>query len=368
MESFRSHVTSDLLPLLAAPIRDQWCALPVAEQISQLQRHRLLPIALAQLREQRGELDGLLAGLWDSLAAAGRRTAELDRRLLERVLPTLAARGCHALLLKGAALGRWLYAGPELRPCSDIDVLIDARNRLAAHAALTAAGLRSDGYSHHDHASNQATYTDPESHRQIDLHWALSVVPELACRFDFAALDADAIDLAQPAGARALGRVDALMHSVIHYHAHQPADDRPVIWLHDIALLARGLGERGWAELDRKVRHAQLAGLHAAAMLHAAQWFPVEPPVELIRQWQSLGQGECTRTLLAAPPSPARRLLHSLSCMTSMRGRLAYLRARLFPAADWMRGRYATHGPAQLARAYLRRWSAGLNQVLHARP
>ena len=365
MQRVRSDVTSDLLSLLAAPIREQWQALPVAEQISQLQRHRLLPIALAKLREQRGALDGLLAGLWDSLAVAGRRTAELDRRLLERVLPALAARGCRTLLLKGAALGRWLYAGPELRPCSDIDLLIDARNRLAAHAALSAAGLRSDGYSHHDHASNQATYTDPESHRQIDLHWALSVVPELACRFDFAALDADAIDLAQPAGARALGRVDALMHAVIHYHAHQPADDRPVIWLHDIALLARGLDDHGWAELDRKLRHAQLAGLHAAAFQHAARWFPLEPPAELMRQWQSLGQGECTRTLLEAQPSPARRLLHSLSCMTSMRGRIAYLRARLFPAADWMRGRYAARSRGQLARAYLQRWTAGLSQALH---
>jgi hypothetical protein len=367
MEWVRSDVTADLLSLLAAPIRDQWRALPAAEQISQLQRHRLLPIALAQVRGQRGGLDGLLAGLWDSLAAVGLRTAELDRRLLERVLPALAARGCRALLLKGAALGRWLYAGPELRPCSDIDVLIDARNRLAAHAALTDAGLRSDGYSHHDHASNQATYSDPDSNRQIDLHWALSVVPELACRFDFDALDADAIELAQPAGARALGRVDALMHAVIHYHAHRPVDDRPVIWLHDIALLARGLGDRGWAELDRKVRHAQLAGLHAAALQHAAGWFPLEAPAELMRQWQSLGQGECTRTLLGAPPSPTRRLLHSLSCITSMRGRIAYLRARLFPAADWMRGRYAANSSTQLARAYLRRWSAGLSQALNAR-
>jgi len=199
-------MTDDLLALLSPAIRKEWGALGVTDLIAQLQRHRLLPIALAHARQANGGLDGLRAGLWDALMAAGRSDAAKDRRLLERVLPALAARGCRALLLKGAALGRWLYVAPELRPGSDVDLLIDARMRLDAHAALVAAGLQSDGYSQHDLASNQAPYVDPETGRQIDLHWALNVVPELACRFDFAQLDQDAIDLSEPAGARALGR------------------------------------------------------------------------------------------------------------------------------------------------------------------
>lgn len=360
-------MTDDLLSLMSPAIRKQWGALGVTDLIAQLQRHRLLPIALAHARQANGGLDGLRAGLWDALMAAGRSDAAKDRRLLERVLPALAARGCRALLLKGAALGRWLYAAPELRPGSDVDLLIDARKRLDAHAALVAAGLQSDGYSQHDLASNQAPYVDPETGRQVDLHWALNVVPELACRFDFAQLDRDAIDLVEPAGARALGRVDALMHTVIHYFAHRPASDRPLIWLHDLTLLARGLDADGWADLDRKVRRMELAGLHAAALHLAAESFPLELPAALIAQWQTLGQGECTRTLLESDGGPFRRLLHSLSCVTTLRGRMAYLRARLFPATLWMRGRYGAQGGMQLAAAYLRRWTAGLGQSLNAR-
>lgn len=359
-------MTDGLLELLAPPIRERWGALAVSEQIAQLQRHRLLPIALAHVRERGAGRDALLSGIRDSLASAGCRTADVDRRLLERVLPALAAADCRALLLKGAALGRWLYAAPELRPSSDIDLLVDPRRRLDAHAALTAAGLRSDGYSQHDHASNQATYRDPESGRQVDLHWALSVVPELACRFDFAALDADAFDLPQPAGARALGRVDALMHAVIHYHAHQPVRDRPVIWLHDMAMLARGLDTAGWAELDRKVRRSQLAGLHAAALEDVVTWFPLDLPMELMSQWAALGHSECTRHLLDIDARPFIRLLHSLGCVTSLRGRVDYLRARLFPAVEWMRGRYAATSPLQLASAYLQRWTNGVKQALGA--
>jgi hypothetical protein len=359
-------LTDVLLELLLPAARKSWQALALSERIARMQQHRLLPIALAHAREI-AALDALNAGLWESLMTAGRHTADQDCRLLERVLPVLNGIGCRTLLLKGAALGRWLYATPELRPGSDIDLLIDSRYRLAAHDALTAAGMRSDGYSQHDHASNQAAYVDPDSGRQIDLHWALSVVPELACRFDFSELCAGSIELAEPRGARALGRVDALMHCVIHFHAHQPGNERPLIWLHDLALLVRGLDAGGWDQLDRKVRCAELAGLHAAAVQEAARWFPLPLPEQRVQQWQQLGQGECTSALLHPDRSPVQRLWHSLTCMTTLRGRLAYLRARLLPTSEWMRGRYAATNGLQLTRAYLRRWADGLRQVVNAR-
>lgn len=360
-------MTDALLELLTPSAREPFMGLGFSTRISRLQHHRLLPIALAHAREL-GELDALQVGLQESLTTAGRQIAERDSRLLERVLPVLDGIGCRALLLKGAALGRWLYAAPELRPGSDVDLLIDPRFRLAAHAALTAAGLRSDGYSQHDHASNQATYVDPDSGRQIDLHWALSVVPELACRFDFSTLYGDAIELPTPRGARALGRVDALMHGVIHFHAHRPVNERPLIWLHDLALLARGLDSDGWAQLDRKTRSAGLAGLHAAALQEVARCFPLQLPATQLQQWQQLGRGECTSALMHADRGPLRRLLHSLNCITTLRGRLAYLRARLLPTAEWMRGRYAATNALQLSRAYLRRWADGLRQAVNARP
>ena len=361
-----SAIHPALLELLAPPVRGEWSALSPSAQIGQLQRHRLLPLALAQARQAGADLGPLLAGMWESLLATGQRHAQLNRALLERVLPVLSGRGCRVLLLKGVALGHWLYPAPEFRSSSDIDLLVDARHRLQAHAALTAAGLRSDGYSQHDHASQQATYHDPATDRHIDLHWALNVLPEIACRFDFAALDADAMDLPALAGARVLCRKHALMHAVVHFHAHQPANERPAVWLYDMILLARGLDAAGWAQLDASVRKAGLAGLHADALRQAAHWFPVDLPEGLLQQWQALGQGECASHLLKPEISPARRLIHSLSCVPTLSGRIAYLRARLFPAVAWMRGRYGTHSTAQLAKAYLHRWTRGLRQTLDA--
>lgn len=347
-------------------MRDEWSGLSASAQISQLQRHRLLPLALAHARRAGAELGPLLSGMWESLLATGRRNTQLNRALLDRVLPALNARGCHALLLKGVALGQWLYPEPELRSSSDIDLLIDARHRLSAHAALTTAGLRSDGYSQHDHASQQATYHDPETDRYIDLHWALNVLPEISCRFDFAELDAESIELPALPGARAFCRKHALMHAVVHFHAHLPANERPAVWLYDMVLLAQGLDSAGWAELDASVRKAGLAGLHADALRRAAHWFPLDLPEDLLQQWQALGQGECASHLLKPENSAARRLVHSLGCVPTLSGRIAYLRARLFPAVEWMRGRYATQSHLQLAKAYLRRWTSGLRQTLDA--
>jgi len=352
-----------LLALFNPSVRARWEALGVADRVARLQQERLLPIALAHAHSA-GCLDSLQAGLWEIVVQRGRLTAEIDDQLLERVLPAMHARGCRPLLLKGAALGRWLYAAPELRLGSDIDLLVDPRRRLDAHAVLTAVGLCSDGYSHHNLASNQATYVDKETGRHIDLHWALSTVPELACRFDFEQLDSAAISLERPSSARVFGRIDALMHSVVHYCAHEAVDDRPLIWLYDLTLLARGFDASSWAELDSRVRNARLAGLHAAAFQLAAATFPLELPGALMQQWRALGTAECTSGLLQTNSIPALRLLRSISCMTSLRGRIGYLRARLVPSAAWMQGRYGTTNRYQLFKAYLHRWSDGLMQAV----
>ena len=359
-------VSSDLLALLAPPLQTQWAALSSSEQIRLLQQHRLLPLALDHLRQAGQSLTPLFAGMLESLESVGQCHARLDNDLLLRVLPALTACRCRPLLLKGVSLGRWLYAAPALRPSTDIDLLVDPQQRLQAHDALIEAGLESDGYSQHDQASQQATYHDPHTGRHIDLHWAINVLPEIACRFDFARLHARSIDVPTVPGARALCRIDALMHAVAHFFAHQPANERPGVWLYDIALLARGLDSAGWAQLDAAVREAGLAGLHVAALRQTSQWFAIELPEAMLETWQALGQGECASHLLHAQDRPIRRLLHSLGCVPSMRGRIAYLRARLFPAVAWMRGRYRTQGNVQLLKAYLRRWTSGLRQTLDA--
>lgn len=349
-----------LLAMFAEPARARFASLPFAGMLDALRRHRLLPLALAGAPAS----DPLLQPLAETLSRDASQRVAREDALIERVLGALAACGCAALVLKGAALGRWLYARPEWRPGSDVDLLVDPDHRFDAHAALVGAGLESDGYSQYDEASRQASYADPRSRCQLDVHWALSVVPEFARHFCFDELRAASIPLRGPAGARGLGRVDALMHAVLHYRAHLPESDRPAIWLHDIALLASGMDAADWERLDGRVRACGLAGLHAATLVEAASWFPLDLPIARIESWTRLGTREGTRHWLAPDPRPLARLLRSLRALPGLRPRLQFLRTRLFPGVRWMRGRYGARTRGQLLRAYLRRWFAGARQLL----
>jgi hypothetical protein len=342
---------------------------PFSEQIATLQQQRLLAAALDHARRQGQTLAPVEQGLWDSLVTGQAAMVERDNALLTRLLPALAASGCPALLLKGAALGRWLYAMPELRPVTDIDLIVAPDKRLDAHKVLVELGCLSDGYSQHDLIANQARYRDRATGRDVDLHWALHVLPEVACRFDFDELMARSISLPAIPNGRALSRLDALMHSVVHYQAHQPPADRPLIWLYDLALLARGLGTAEWAALDRAVRVKQIAGLHAQALQEARRCFDLELPADLIDAWQLLGQRECSRNLINASRGHVARVGRSLACLPTMKQRTKYLLTCVFPSRDWMRGRYAATTGTQVLQAYLTRWFSGAKQsVSHSVP
>lgn len=356
-------MSHSLLLMFVPETQAGWSRLSFGGVVDGLRRHGLLPLAL----EGGCGNDAILPTLRATVEQGARERVHQEDSLIARVLEALNARGCAALLLKGAALGRWLYARPELRPASDVDLLVDPRRHLDAHAALSAAGFESDGYSQHDDASCQASYLDPVSTRQLDLHWALGVVPELVRGFEFDALLQRSQPLRGPAGARGLGRIDALMHAVVHYRAHLPVEDRLGLWLHDIALLARGLDASDWTELDRRVRAQGLAGLHAATLREAAAWFPLSLPEAWLVDWECLGRSEATRHWLDPVENSLTRLWRSLRALPNMRERMHYLRARLVPSTHWMRGRYRAQGSLGLLAAYFRRWLSGLQRVVAGR-
>lgn len=345
---------------MAPAAQQRWSSLSFSGLLEALRHERLLPLALA---EADARADALLQPLHEQLEQDARLRIAQEDSLLVRTLDAFSAKGCRALLLKGVALGRWLYPRAGLRPATDVDLLIEPGQRFEAHASLIGAGLLGDAFSQYDEAACQASYCENAGSRQLDLHWAISVVPELACRFRFEELWKRSIELGRPAGARALCRVDALMHAVVHYRAHLPANERPAMWLHDVALLVRGLSEAEWGDLDRRVREARLAGLHAATLSEAAAWFPLDLPAARIRTWAGIGPQEPTRHWLQPHPSSAWRFLRSLLGLPGLRLRLHFLRVRLFPSRRWMAGRYGARGPAALMLAYFRRWFSGLRQL-----
>ncbi len=125
-------------------------------------------------------------------AEIGRQVAsELIRSGAERrVLAALNAAGIDALVLKGAALARWLYAHAHWRPRSDLDLLFASEADSArAEQALGALGYRWDGVLANGVCVERTLIGSPQGVvHAIDLHWRLTPHPVYADRFTYAEL------------------------------------------------------------------------------------------------------------------------------------------------------------------------------------
>lgn len=323
-----------------------------------LTRQRLLPYVLAH----DAATEPFALALHAASAVDRARQVSEVQAALAHTLRVLAPLEGGVLVLKGVALGLSCYGDPAWRPVTDIDLLIEPAQRWRAHALLNGAGFRHDGYSQHGGVVHQASYFEPATGVSVDLHWALSNLPELAWRLPYAELAAAALPL-PGLDARRLGTSHALIHAAMHYAAHQPAAERPAIWLLDMALLCAALDAAGWAELDQRARAAGLCGLLAAGLIEAAEHFELSLPAERLADWQALGREEPASALLQPPSGAWSRLLSRLRGLPTLRARSAWLLRSLCPPSGWMRGRYQARTPLQLGLAYLRRWRDGMRRL-----
>lgn len=324
------------------------------------------------------EAEGVAALLARALPAQGPASALRARllalarldgmRLLAReasaraALDVLAGQPC--LLLKGMALGHWLYPAPELRPGCDVDLLVaDLAQAEAAVAALQAAGWRlAHGVAPHQASDTQVALVDPARRGVVlDLHWSLLNHAALGrgIAFDGLWARAQALPGLHPQ-ARGLGPADALLHAALHRAGNRAAGthDR-LLWLYDLHLLAARCDAADWARLlapaADPVQVAALADALAAAQAAFATALP--PGLEA-----AAARSAEADLRLDAPGAFDRTHLQGLAWPQ----RLRWLWHKLLPPPAFMRHRYDAHGPLALAAAYLRRWGVGLRRALGA--
>ncbi|MFQ5670249.1 MAG: nucleotidyltransferase family protein [Acidobacteriota bacterium] len=197
-----------------------------------------------------------------------RRQTLLDNLLLIRELARFAgelqAAGVPFLLLKGAALLPLIYSGPEARPLADVDLLIQAadwpRARDHLHRTgryrLPAAGRQRLRTRFHRKV-DVATVARPGC--TFELHWEMDIRDRTVV--DIPALMARAVPLdLEGDGYRRPSDPDLALHAFLHLASH--ASFPRLIWVHDLALLARA-GRIDWDRLS-----ADAARARARASLH----------------------------------------------------------------------------------------------------
>ena len=237
---------------LALPelIRKELRGIRIAELAREEKRARALDRALAALggeTSRAGAVDA--AGAGAAAAGAGEETSspalgespawETSTALEE---PRAALPPLRVLLLKGAASARTLYAAPELRPRSDLDLLVAPPDRAEALARLERAGYTQHGKTRGTREDepdwHERTLVDPRDRtQQLDLHFALA--QPARHRLDAERLFAAAVrEPALGAAARVLPAEEAALVCVHALAVHELS--APLISLGDLAgLLAR---------------------------------------------------------------------------------------------------------------------------------
>jgi hypothetical protein len=203
-----------------------WDRMPeLAERhaLAPLLRHHLEVASIAAPRDVQRTLFGL--------SLRHRRRAQLWRTLLAEMASELDRRGVRALFLKGAALAFTVYPEPELRPMSDIDVLVAKRDLAAAgevlarlgYAAPEERGWASDLGRHMHHLAQRRRVVDGID-VPVEVHWQLGIADRRARRsLEVLWPDRGSVSY-EGVAASTLGLCDTLVH--VHYHGFRT----PLSW------------------------------------------------------------------------------------------------------------------------------------------
>jgi hypothetical protein len=278
----------------------------------------------------------------------------LRARELRTMLEALDVTGVRPVLIKGAALAYTHYERPELRPRSDVDLVIPAEARTSVAQTFTSAGYRRPPEIDGDVAIGQFHFSRTDEHgctHAFDVHWRVSNVRAFADALTYEELSRDAVALpALGERARSASPVHALLIACIHRIAHH-GDTPNLLWLYDVHLIGRSL--------TAEMRHAfalLAAGRQMRAVCARSLSLAQDAFGGLDARWiESLGPPATGQEPSAAFVGGGLRqidILKSDLAETAWTARLQLLREHLFPSAAYMRQRFPRCPTLLLPLAY----------------
>jgi hypothetical protein len=327
-------------------------------------REGVLPLLQWRLRN---------AAAWPQLPAALREALTLGTRNaaaqtlyreseLRRIAKILERRGIKTLLLKGNALGQWLYPKSYLRVSGDIDLLLESR----ASAEHSAAAFSELGYSlqFSPAASNfemtSRLIVDGVCRSELDLHCRLLNSAAYADIFPFDELWAAAIPLpAIGSGLMALCPQHALAHACLNraLDMQSGVSDRLKL-LYDIHLLVERMEADAWQQFLTMVGAKRISGICLRSIADTVTALDSPIPTKVM---------ETLHQQASAEPIDWRRMddwrymqWHNLKALPSIAARLRWLWERVFPTRSHLR---ELHGEGNWPTLMLKRFGRGLGRL-----
>jgi hypothetical protein len=265
-----------------------------------------------------------------------------------RIVTGLREASVESVLLKGAAVRRWLYGGDERRS-DDVDLLVSGRDRDAIDAALPAVGLRYLGPSALGRGRpHRQLWEHPETTIVLELHESLTgigVSNEQA--WDVLSQETDEVVLAGTPVAT-LDGAGRTLHLALHAAQHGSESQRT---LEDLQRGLERLPEALWRDA------ATLAGRLRSLPAFVTGLSLVPGGTDLVRRLALEADEPEDVALRAATAPPAAQGLAWLMALPNPAAKARFLASALVPPRVFMRAwdPLARRGTAGLALAYLRR-------------
>lgn len=350
--------------LLGAPLP---LALADADGLALARREGVLPLLEAALRAS-PQWPELPQAFRYGLQAEVRQAIGLDlfrRHELARVAAALAAGGLRVLLLKGNALGLWLYPQPHLRVTRDIDLLFASRAEAdRAVDLLSPLGYEAEPDPGRLFFERKSTLrVDGRSRCELDLHCRPLNAPLFAEALPFQRLWSQAQPLpGLPDGIRGLSPVHAVLHACLNRVLDiQTGEPQRLKLLFDVHLLAARLEAGHWIELVGQARARGIAGGCLRVFDETSALFDTRFPDDVLEDLRRAAASEALdwtrltdwrymqwRNFLAVP---------------GWRARLRWLWERLFPTRSRLLGRRNRYGEGHWMLLLLRRLRYGIRRL-----
>jgi hypothetical protein len=287
------------------------------------------------------------------------RDAMLQALALERHLVTLSAAienaGIEMVLLKGPALAHTVYPDPSWRPFADLDLLVRGRDFhrtcdvLAEHGFHRGLPEPRAGF---DVRFGKAAELLGKDGLMIDLHRTLVVGP-FGLWIGVEELFAGTVTV--EVGDRIVRRLDdtnLFLHACVHASlGWWPALLMPV---RDVAQVS-SFAEIDWDLVADRCRRWRLAPVVKHALATTADMLGAEIP-DGARSVLAIRSGRRERRALEAYVTDRRQrgstTVSALWAIPGVRGKLAYVKALVFPSREFLSARQHRRPPS-----YLRRWA-----------
>lgn len=323
-------------------------------------------LALLEWRLREGAAwPSLTASLRESLSLGARAVAAqwlLRQRELQRLASTFRQGGFRVLLLKGSALGLWLYPLPHLRMGGDIDLLLASR----AEAERAVQSLRvldyelvfMPGLTHYEMTCRRMV--DGVLRSELDLHCRLVNAPAYAELLDFDELwDAGVVlDGLEPA-LRGLMPQHALLHACMNraLDMQNAIPDRLKL-LYDMRLFCERFDDKAWQAFVTLAESKGLRGVALRSLLDARAWLGADVPETVL---SGLHAGAGTEVLDHRRLEDWRYMqVRHWSALPNWRMRVHWLRERLIPSPGQLR---ELHGQGSWWAQVWRRLRLGLARL-----